>query len=437
MLLMVFMDYPQAAQLAFQDPASTWMYAIIDLHDRIIYYLIIQLVIVVWIQVSALFNKNHLPYLHHGNFIEQVWTQTPAAIQWAIGLPSQKQLYIIDEIQDAEITVKAIGNQWYSSNAINKSKFFANRNKILKVQSLKHADNPPKIDPFWVTGFSDAEGCFNINIQITKKGNRYITSSFKIAQDFKDIDIQYSQKNYFKVGQITIHKYEARLEIMGFKNAIQYVIPHFDKYSQITQKQADYILWKNIIMFQNSKQHFTNDGFVQCLSFKASLNKGQNDTLKTLYPAIIPISRPIVQLPDTINTYWLSGFTAGVGSFMIIIRKHSTCITGYQVQAVFNINLHSKDIKQLYKIKYFQGCGNVFKQKTDSRIEVSKLSYIIKNIIPFFTKYPLMNRKQQEFISIWCKIVTMIENGEHKTNIGLNKIRIMRENMRKIGGGVG
>jgi hypothetical protein len=28
-------------QLAFQDPASDWMYAIIDLHDRILFYLII------------------------------------------------------------------------------------------------------------------------------------------------------------------------------------------------------------------------------------------------------------------------------------------------------------------------------------------------------------------------------------------------------------
>lgn len=106
-------DYPLKGQLSFQDPASDWMYAIIDLHDRIIFYLIIIQSVVLWIQTSAIINKDHIAYLDHNNMIEQIWTQTPAGIQWAIGLPSQRLLYIMDEIQDAEITIKAIGNQWY------------------------------------------------------------------------------------------------------------------------------------------------------------------------------------------------------------------------------------------------------------------------------------------------------------------------------------
>ncbi len=111
----IWNDYPQKGQMAFQDPATDWQYAIIDLHDRIQFYLIIIQAVVVWFQVSGFQNKNHLPYLHHGNQIEQIWTQTPAGILWAIGLPSQRQLYLIDEVQDAEITIKAIGNQWYWS----------------------------------------------------------------------------------------------------------------------------------------------------------------------------------------------------------------------------------------------------------------------------------------------------------------------------------
>lgn len=108
-------DYPQIGQQGFQDPACDWMYAIIDLHDRIVFYQIIVQSIVVWIQVSAFINKNHQAYLHHGNQIEQIWTLTPAVILWAIGLPSLRLLYIMDEIQDAEITIKAIGNQWFWS----------------------------------------------------------------------------------------------------------------------------------------------------------------------------------------------------------------------------------------------------------------------------------------------------------------------------------
>jgi len=35
---MIYSDYPLKGQLGFQDPASDWMYAIIDLHDRIVFY---------------------------------------------------------------------------------------------------------------------------------------------------------------------------------------------------------------------------------------------------------------------------------------------------------------------------------------------------------------------------------------------------------------
>lgn len=109
-------DFPENWSWGFQDPASPWMYAIIDLHDRIMFYLIILLIVVVWFLVSATLTPaaNSMNF-HHGNLIELIWTLTPAGILWAIGLPSLKLLYMIDEILDAEITIKAIANQWYWS----------------------------------------------------------------------------------------------------------------------------------------------------------------------------------------------------------------------------------------------------------------------------------------------------------------------------------
>ena len=108
-------DYPQNYAMGFQDPGSTWMCALIDLHDRIIFFQIIVMIITVWFLTSSLQNTDHNPYQHHGNLIELIWTITPAGILWAIGLPSLRLLYMMDEILDAEITVKAIGNQWYWS----------------------------------------------------------------------------------------------------------------------------------------------------------------------------------------------------------------------------------------------------------------------------------------------------------------------------------
>jgi cytochrome c oxidase subunit 2 len=111
----IYSDTPINFSYGFQDPASKWMLGIIDLHDNIIFYLIIILSVVLWFFISSMYNKDHLSNLAHGNLIEVVWTITPAIILWVIGLPSLKLLYMMDEILDAELTVKAIGNQWFWS----------------------------------------------------------------------------------------------------------------------------------------------------------------------------------------------------------------------------------------------------------------------------------------------------------------------------------
>ena len=106
-------DSPLFGQMGFQDPASEWMYGIINLHDSIIFYLIILASIVIWFTIAALTSKDHLTYLAHGDLIEVIWTITPTIILWLIGIPSLILLYLLDEIIDAEITVKITGNQWY------------------------------------------------------------------------------------------------------------------------------------------------------------------------------------------------------------------------------------------------------------------------------------------------------------------------------------
>ena len=117
--IFTFTDFAERWAYTFQDPASDWMFAIIDLHDRIIFYLVIILVIVVWFLISGLTNansnKDHMARLQHGNLLELLWTMTPALILWVVGLPSLRLLYVMDEVLDATVTVKAIGNQWFWS----------------------------------------------------------------------------------------------------------------------------------------------------------------------------------------------------------------------------------------------------------------------------------------------------------------------------------
>ena len=51
----------------------------------------------------------------HNTLIEVVWTVAPIMILVVIAIPSFKLLYFADRAVDAEMTIKAVGHQWYWS----------------------------------------------------------------------------------------------------------------------------------------------------------------------------------------------------------------------------------------------------------------------------------------------------------------------------------
>jgi hypothetical protein len=74
------------------------------------------------------------------------------------------------------------------------------------------------------------------------------------------------------IGKMVIFKYTCTYRVDMLKDILGVVIPHFDKYPLVTQKLADYKLFKEIVSLMINKEHLTLDGLKKVLSFKASLN---------------------------------------------------------------------------------------------------------------------------------------------------------------------
>jgi heme/copper-type cytochrome/quinol oxidase subunit 2 len=115
------LDAPHAWGIYFQDSATPQMEGLVELHDNIMYYLVIILFAVGWILFSIIRNyvstKSPIShkYLNHGTLIELIWTITPAIILILIAFPSFKLLYLMDEVSDPSMSVLAEGHQWYWS----------------------------------------------------------------------------------------------------------------------------------------------------------------------------------------------------------------------------------------------------------------------------------------------------------------------------------
>ncbi|MBL4802139.1 MAG: cytochrome c oxidase subunit II [Emcibacter sp.] len=105
-------------QLGFMEPATQVMRDIVDFHDGLLIMCIVVCLFVlalmayIFIKFNAKANPTASTTTHHTG-LEIVWTTVPIIILLIIAIPSFKLLYLEDVIPEADLTVKAIGNQWY------------------------------------------------------------------------------------------------------------------------------------------------------------------------------------------------------------------------------------------------------------------------------------------------------------------------------------
>ena len=113
-------DASQPYQLGFQDPATPVMEGVINFHNDLMIVVVSVGIFVAYMLMSTVMNfeqsVNPVPNrVQHGTRLEIIWTITPALILMAVAVPSFALLYSVDEIIDPEMTLKAVGHQWYWS----------------------------------------------------------------------------------------------------------------------------------------------------------------------------------------------------------------------------------------------------------------------------------------------------------------------------------
>jgi len=121
--LLAFWALPAAAlpfnyQTGFQPAASDVMQQIEDFH-RLLFWIILAvcvfvLALLAWIVIRYRAGANAVPSkVHHNTLLEVAWTLIPVIILVFIAVPSFRLLYLEATIPKPDVTIKAIGKQWF------------------------------------------------------------------------------------------------------------------------------------------------------------------------------------------------------------------------------------------------------------------------------------------------------------------------------------
>nr|AUO29137.1 cytochrome oxidase subunit 2 [Platorchestia parapacifica] len=106
---------PVWSMLSFQDSASPSMEQLILFHDFTMMLITLITILVALTMLFICFFKLTNRYLLQNQMIEVIWTVCPVVILLLIALPSLKTLYLLDDPFNPNLTIKAIGHQWYWS----------------------------------------------------------------------------------------------------------------------------------------------------------------------------------------------------------------------------------------------------------------------------------------------------------------------------------
>jgi cytochrome c oxidase subunit 2 len=115
----VLANQPKQWQLGFQDSASQSMTEIVSFHNNILLPIIIAIsVFVLFLMIYTCIrfraSKNPNPSkTTHNVAVEVLWTLIPCLILIVMAVPSFKILYKQDTIPKVDVTIKAVGYQWY------------------------------------------------------------------------------------------------------------------------------------------------------------------------------------------------------------------------------------------------------------------------------------------------------------------------------------
>lgn len=96
-------------------------------------------------------------------------------------------------------------------------------------------------------------------------------------------EIQRSFGGVGKIAKAGKHRDSYSFVVSSRKQITTVILPHFDTYPLISQKKADYELFKRIIETMNNQEHLTDLGLQKIINLRASLNLGLSEGLKLAY----------------------------------------------------------------------------------------------------------------------------------------------------------
>jgi LAGLIDADG endonuclease len=137
----------------------------------------------------------------------------------------------------------------------------------------------PKLDPWYVTGLAEGEGCFCVSFAVRPKLKVGLEArpSFSLSLNERDRDLLQDLQAYFGCGWIRqsrsdrTFKYEAR----SVAELTEQVLPHFEAYPLVGAKAHSHDGFAEVCRMIGQGDHLRRDGMAEIVRIAYEMNLGK------------------------------------------------------------------------------------------------------------------------------------------------------------------
>ncbi len=139
-----------------------------------------------------------------------------------------------------------------------------------------------ELNPDWVVGFVDGEGCFFVGVQRnpTVKIGYQVIPEFRVVQHSRDLDVLHALKRFFGFGRVCRNhdeRWEYRVRRL---EQLRVVADFFTQHPLHTKKRVDASKFKDVLRMMEDGRHLTEPGLSEIVKLAASMNTGNRPRLR-------------------------------------------------------------------------------------------------------------------------------------------------------------
>ncbi len=160
-----------------------------------------------------------------------------------------------------------------------------------------------ELDPWWIVGFADGEGCFSVSVHrnphVRRTHGWQLQAAFQVYQHHKDRVVLEALETFFGCGRIRSKGPKSSVltyTVWRLQELEERILPFFERHLLVVKKD-DFAAFAAIVRRMRCKDHLETAGFEEIVRLAFSMNQSGKQRSRTLEEVLSGSSETARQAP--------------------------------------------------------------------------------------------------------------------------------------------